>query len=292
MSRLGLFKTLLRETLGRRRCDRVPEPDLVMDDAGSVAEFTSAGREDGIVAPTYIFHTAHISEVILPGETVVDLACGPATQLAMVARLNPRTRFIGVDLSENMLDQARRHAAKLGLDNLEFQLGDIAELKNFEDASVDAVISTLSLHHLPDDAHLRACFSETARILKPGGGVYLTDFARLKSVKSMRYFAYQHEALQKELFTIDYFNSLQAAFDLDTYRRCCKDYLDGRATLYAMSPMAVMMAIKSPARRQLDNDTKAALRELRAAMPTPMQQDFKDITMLFGKGKLKSNALT
>ena len=44
-----------------------------MDDPDKVSAFVRAGREAAIVAPTYLFHCAHLCEVICPGETVVDL---------------------------------------------------------------------------------------------------------------------------------------------------------------------------------------------------------------------------
>ena len=109
MSIAGLAGTLIRELSTRESIPRIPEPDLVMNDPGKVRAFVRAGREAGIVAPTYLFHCAHICEVICPGETVVDLACGPATQLAMVAQMNPDSQFIGIDLSEEMLKQAQEH---------------------------------------------------------------------------------------------------------------------------------------------------------------------------------------
>src|SRR5471032_367100 len=85
----ALVQTVLREFLSRQRAPRIPEPRLVMDDEDSVRAYTEAGGETGVMAPVYLYHAANISEVIRPGDTVVDLACGPATQLGLVARINP-----------------------------------------------------------------------------------------------------------------------------------------------------------------------------------------------------------
>ena len=118
MPSLPVLKTLARELVSRERSPRRTEPDLVMDDPEKVAAYTRAGREDGVMAPVYLFHCAQVCEVIRPGDTVVDLGCGPATQLAMVARLNPDVRFVGVDLSEEMLERARAYGAEQGLGNV------------------------------------------------------------------------------------------------------------------------------------------------------------------------------
>ena len=183
MPSLPVLKTLARELVSRERSPRRTEPDLVMDDPEKVAAYTRAGREDGVMAPVYLFHCAQVCEVIRPGDTVVDLGCGPATQLAMVARLNPDVRFVGVDLSEEMLERARAYGAEQGLGNVAFQQADVTDLGFLGDASVDAVFSTVALHHLPDVDHLQRTFAEVARVLRPGGGLYLVDFGHLKSEK-------------------------------------------------------------------------------------------------------------
>ena len=102
----AVLRALLRELTTFRRAPRIPEPDLVMDDAAKVAAYTQAGREDGVMAPVYLFNTRHACDVIRPGDVVLDLACGPATQLAQIARYNPESTFIGIDLSEPMLERA------------------------------------------------------------------------------------------------------------------------------------------------------------------------------------------
>ncbi|HEX9172681.1 MAG TPA: methyltransferase domain-containing protein, partial [Telluria sp.] len=115
MPSAALVQSVLRELFTSERSPRRTEPDLVMDDPANVAAYVEAGREHAVMAPVYLFHAANICEVIRPGDTVVDLACGPANQLAMVARLNPHTNFIGVDLSPPMLAQAQELITRQGL---------------------------------------------------------------------------------------------------------------------------------------------------------------------------------
>ena len=291
MSIAGLAGTLIRELSTRESIPRIPEPDLVMNDPGKVRAFVRAGREAGIVAPTYLFHCSHICEVICPGETVVDLACGPATQLAMVAQMNPHSQFIGIDLSEEMLKQAQEHIEELDLKNIELKMGDITDLRQFRDKSIDAVFSTLSLHHLPTVHDLESTFSEVARIVKPDGGIYLSDFGHLNSERSMRYFAYQHRDRQPELFTIDYLNSLKAAFHLADFQRLSAKHLVDRVRLYSTFLMPLMITIKSSQRRQVESALKREFAELRRALPIPQQRDLKDLIGLFKLGGLKSALL-
>ena len=291
MPSLPVLKVILREIVSSRRFDRIPEPDLVMDDPEKVAAYTRAGREDGVMAPVYLFHASHICDVIRPGETVVDLACGPATQLGLVARLNPDINFIGVDLSDPMLEQASAYLAEQGLKNVKTVRGNIDELSMFEDQSVDAVMSTMALHHLPDRESFLKTFSAIKRILRPGGGIYLADFSRLKSMKSINYFAYQYADRQPELFTLDYLYSLKAAFSIDDFRQAT-DLLAGKAKLYSMFLMPFMVAVKSAVRRpELPLSLRHELRRMREELPEHHKVDISDLIQTFGLDGLRTNLL-
>ncbi|PJB04963.1 MAG: class I SAM-dependent methyltransferase, partial [Hydrogenophilales bacterium CG_4_9_14_3_um_filter_63_34] len=208
----ALIPTFIRELVVERTLPREPEPDLVMADPEQVAAYVEAGRIDGVMAAAYLFHSAQASQVIQRCKSVLDLGCGPATQLAQIAELNPDVHFTGVDLSSTMLADANKHILKLGLTNVQFRQGDITTLEVVDDQSVDAVISTVALHHLPTLQHLENTFKAVRRVLKPGGALYLTDFGRLKSLKSVIFFAYMNARFQPHLFSLDYERSLRAAF--------------------------------------------------------------------------------
>ena len=286
MPSVALVRTFVREVFTRETSERITEPDLVMDDPAKVAAYTRAGRADGVMAPVYLFHCTQVCDVLKPGDTVVDLGCGPATQLAMVAELNPECSFIGVDLSAEMLDKARAHVAELGLTNVSFVVSDVTSITPLGDASADVVMSTVALHHLPTCEHLDAALGEAARILKPGGGLYLVDFGHLRSEKSIEYFAYQYEAQQHELFTLDYLYSLKAAFSVDDWKRAFARHFRDRATFHSTFMMPYMVAIKSPSRHGDDATLRERLGELRRRMPEQHRKDFADLKVFFGLGGL------
>ncbi len=289
MPSLSVIRTLLRELITRERSPRVNEPDLVMDDPEKVAAYTRAGREDGVMAPVYLFHCAQICEIICPDDTVVDLGCGPATQLAMVARLNPETNFIGVDLSADMLAKARGYIAEQGLENVEFREGDITDLSIFGDGSIDAVISTVALHHLPSVEALENTFSEINRILKKNAGLYLADFGHLKSEKSITDFAYQYADSQHELFTLDYLYSLRAAFALEDFQRIASIYLK-EANLYSTFLAPYMVVVKSrTCRSQNNQEVIEQLHAIHNDLPDHHKKDLTDLCTFFRLGGLHSN---
>ncbi len=291
MPSIPVLKTLLRELVTQTQVPRVPEPDLIMDDPEKVAAFNYAGRSDGVMSSVYLYHAAQVSEIVRPGDTVVDLGCGPANQLAIIARVNPEAQFIGLDFSDEMLERARRHVADEGLTNVRFQKADMSNLDMLADASVDAVYSTVALHHLGSAEQLNKTFSEVARVLRQDGGLYIVDFGRLKSKKSIEYFAYQYADQEPELFTLDYLYSLNAAFTAEEFREATRRHLDGRAKVYTTFIAPFMVAVKSPPRAEMTGEAKAHLEELRRGLRKEHQVDLKDLISWFGMGGLKSRIL-
>ena len=91
-----------------------------------------------------------------------------------------------------MLQQARRIGFPVRPENVKLRHGDITDLRAFANDSIDVVLSTMALHHLPDVLALKRTYSEVARILKPDGGIYMMDFGHLKSSRSIDYFAHQY----------------------------------------------------------------------------------------------------
>ncbi len=84
------------------------------------------------------------------GEVVVDLGSGGGLDVLLAARkVGPTGKAIGIDMTQEMIDLARRNAAKSGLGNIEFHLSIIDKLP-LPDASVDCVISNCVINLAPD----------------------------------------------------------------------------------------------------------------------------------------------
>lgn len=284
----ALIPTFLRECLVSRSLPREPEPDLVMDDPDQVAAYVEAGRIDGVMAAAYLFHSARISQVIQGSQTVLDLGCGPATQLAQIAQFNPKISFTGLDLSSHMLADARRHVEALGLENVELRQGDITRLDTFDDHSLDAVISTMALHHLPTLEHLEKCFAEVRRVLKPGGALYLTDFGRLKSLYSVIFFAYINARHQPHLFSLDYERSLRAAFLKEDFVSLVAKYFPSGVRVESTFKVPFLVIAKT-ADRSLPVDLRQHLAALRKSLKPRYRRDLNDLRTFFALGGLKND---
>jgi ubiquinone/menaquinone biosynthesis C-methylase UbiE len=261
-----------------------------MDEPENVEAYLRAGTIERVLAPIYLYSAAQVCDVIRPGDLVLDLGCGPATQLGVVARLNPDVRFVGVDASEPMLKAGRAHLLVEGVSNVELRQNDITDLGSFDDHSVDAVMSTLALHHLPDRDALHATCRAVSRVLKVGGGIYLNDLGRFKSLRSMHYFAHQYADRQSSLFTLDYWDSLNAAFSLEDYKSATS-VLKSVGKLYNTFLLPYMVAFKSPQRRPPSESLRAALKQLRTELAAHQQTDFNDLATFFRLGGLRSALL-
>lgn len=274
---------LILERLSWHELSRVPEPELIMHDPYQTAAFMEAGREDGILAFIYFYHALQIAPVVRDGDRVLDLACGPANQLAQIARLNPRSHFVGLDASANMLGQARTTLTRAGVSNVELLSGNMTQLTGIDDASMDCVISTMSLHHLPDLAALSSTMREVRRVLKPSGGLYFVDFGRLKRASTQRFFSEDWHERQSAQFTQDYLNSLKAAFSVEELSNAVT-VLDPGVVRHLTALAPFMVAFKSADRRKLDTATRKLAQELYERMPTIQQQNFQAIARWFRAG--------
>ena len=292
MSDISLVKIFIRELFSQSRLERVTEPALVMEDPQQVIEYTTAGLEGGVMAPMYLFHTAQVCEILCPGDNVLDLACGPANQLAQIARLNPGCNFVGLDLSSEMLGKAKCLIQSQGLLNITFAEGSITDLARYDDKSFDAVMSTMALHHLPDITALNQTYREAFRILKPGGGVYLADFGRLKRKDSIEYFAHQYQDRQPPLFTVDYLNSLLAAFSLQDFRSACGQSFGNHATVKSTWCVPYLVITRTGSRQQLSKEIIASINHLRDDLPRHHQKDLADLLIFTRLGGLSSRALS
>lgn len=289
MPSLPLIPVMMRERWTRRTLPREPEPDLIMDGEEQVAAFVEAGRIDGVMAAAYLFNSAHISAAIQGCKTVVDLGCGPATQLAQVAELNPATQFIGVDMSPAMLSNAERHVQSLGLKNVRFLEADVTNIASLGDGSVDGVMSTLALHHLPTLGDLRNCFLEVRRILHPSGALCIVDLGRLKSLKSVIFFAYMNAPQQPHLFSLDYERSLRAAFLREDFERVVRETLPSLGVeVYSTLQIEVLIMCTTQA-RALPTELTERLRGMRRALKRRYRRDLDDMRLFFRLNGLRTD---
>lgn len=107
--------------------------------------------------------------------SAADIGCGPGHLVVEMAQRAPGLHLTGIDLADEMLVQAKTNACRTGVaKRVKFQKGEASQLP-FEDASLDLVLSTLSLHHW---RRPELVLMEIARVLQPGGVYLVFDLRR------------------------------------------------------------------------------------------------------------------
>ena len=105
---------------------------------------------------------------IREGETIVDLGSGAGIDVFLAAnRVGKSGKVIGVDMTDEMLEKAKKNASHNGYTNVGFVKGDIERRIPVEDNTADLVISNCVINLTPDKV---ATFKEIHRVLKNDGG--------------------------------------------------------------------------------------------------------------------------
>jgi len=117
--------------------------------------------------------------LIHPGDIVVDVGSGSGFDSLIASKMvGPEGKVIGIDMTDEMLNKARAGAEAMGAAHAEFREG-FAESLPLPDGYANVVISNGVLNLTPDKVK---ALSEWARILKPGGRLYIGDILVAKSI--------------------------------------------------------------------------------------------------------------
>jgi len=162
----GAIKDLVREAYRRvvgktsTIAERLYEPyQLVGLPAGAIAQALGVGN------PV-------LAARLKPGDVVLDMGCGGGIDTLLAAReVGPTGRAIGLDTLPEMLAAAARHAAEIGLGDIEWMLGDLEDIP-LPDASVDVALSNGVVNLSPRKSRV---FAEVHRVLRPGGRLVAAD---------------------------------------------------------------------------------------------------------------------
>ena len=150
-----------------------PDPSLGVDLTGGsysqeeLLKLPSGANEAslGCGNPTAV---ADLSE----GERVLDLGSGGGIDVLLSARRVGETGYVyGLDMTDQMLDLARRNAAEAEVSNVEFLKGYIEDIP-LPDSAIDVVISNCVINLSTDKP---AVFAEMIRVLRPGGRIGISD---------------------------------------------------------------------------------------------------------------------
>lgn len=182
---------------------RCLEPEI-MDEKNQVLAFHHGNRDYGIKG----FLDFYKKYVNLKKGKVVDLGCGTGSYLFALETQYPELSITGYDASEYMIELGQTIA-----ENISSGVKLRCEyFKNIKD-SADCVISTNTLHHMHDSKIFWNCIKNISNY------VFVMDLVRPKNKDIAKKIVDRLAKDDSELFKIDYYNSLLAAFDADELRQ-------------------------------------------------------------------------
>jgi arsenite methyltransferase len=205
----GAPQSVADEELNRSCCG---EPDALADANVAEALYSAEELRDlpedvltslGCGNPTAV---AGLNE----GESVLDLGSGGGLDCFLSAqKVGPQGSVVGLDMSADMIQLARRNAGRIGAENVRFRLGEMEDMP-FADASFDVIISNCVINLSPDKD---AVFREGYRVLKPGGRLRASDivFAREPTEQERRDLVSWTACIAGALTEADYAAKLRAA---------------------------------------------------------------------------------
>ena len=186
--------------------ERTPESE-VMDDREGVEAYSESASQAYLerIDRTFVDHALSLG--VTQGHAL-DIGTGPGLIPIMLAARVPGLRLTGVDLSEPMLQKARKAAEAAGVaDRFDIRLGDAKSLP-FSEQSFDLVLCNSLLHHLPAPL---ALLNEISRVSKPGGAILLRDLrrpSRLEFPFHAGWFGRHYSGVMRQLYR----DSLLAAY--------------------------------------------------------------------------------
>jgi SAM-dependent methyltransferase len=114
------------------------------------------------------------------GETVLDLGSGAGIDVFLSAnKVSKSGKVIGIDMTDEMLEKARKNASDGNYTNVEFRKGDIEKNIPVDDDTIDAVISNCVINLTTDKTN---AFKEVHRILRAGGRMVISDLVTDKEL--------------------------------------------------------------------------------------------------------------
>ncbi len=294
---LKLLGAVLQNTLSKAVFLRTPEPEVLITDPLSVSEYAKA--EETNMSVIYAMSLDYIHRIV-PQEIrdkAIDLCCGPGVCTSKISSLLEFNDVIGVDLSEPMLNSARKnYALKTESSNLSFKKLDITKLDSvYEKAQFNLVTFMCAAHHFQTLQDVRSVISQAENVCTDNGYIIIIDLARLKTKQvTDKYIQLMGEDYLKSGYTSfynEFKNSMYAAWTTEELASCVSP--DTRKKWYQLSPMGLptlQLIVGIPPKKSVFNNpplSQTVIKKILSKEPFP-QWSYKALTRALTFSKLKT----
>ncbi|MCB9757046.1 MAG: methyltransferase domain-containing protein [Candidatus Omnitrophica bacterium] len=203
---LAFLQKFSKQTLARQ-----PEMDILMLDRSQNEQYTRDGETGSLAIIGDLIINA-ILRLSPPTGKALDICCGSASLLCKLASAMPQMQFLGVDLSQNMLEYAQEHRDQYGLKNLTFKQADMYKLNDFIEPPYDLITWHMAMHHCNDQEAVLRVLNQIPQLLKPNGTLFVFDINRPKTSALALMMADTYNRTQGNWYYQDSLDSYKAAF--------------------------------------------------------------------------------
>jgi ubiquinone/menaquinone biosynthesis C-methylase UbiE len=205
---------------------RILEPE-VMDSAEEARDYD--GMDHSHVNRVFVTDLLRLRTAF---HTALDVGAGTAQIPIELCQRHPTVHVTAIDLAEHMLRVGRVNVERVHLaQRIKLECCD-AKRMPFTNGAFDVVMSNSIIHHIPDPF---AVFAEMARVVKPGGLLFVRDLLRPENLTQLQSFVHQYagdaNAHQQKMFA----DSLHAALTLGEVRNMVAHLGYDAATVQATS---------------------------------------------------------
>jgi arsenite methyltransferase len=136
----------------------------------------------------------------------------------------------------------------------------------------------MAMHHLLDTDHLHRCFEAIERVMAPGARMFISDFGRLKSLKSVEYFVRRAVPKNEPILECDYRASLRAAFSREEFSSALSHRMKQRISIYATVVSPMMLVLMAPFPESSRHDTAHAY-PVHTTLPANRLSDYRQLRL-------------
>jgi ubiquinone/menaquinone biosynthesis C-methylase UbiE len=211
---------LLKQKYHKQILQRELEPKLVMDNLDQADEYYRGGNE-GSLLPQYELILDKLCKIIPSGGNWLDICCGSGNLLGRFVDEFNGFEFLGVDLSESMLDVAKSNFEIKNFNNVSLKKLDALQINNLN-KKFDVITWNFASHHMDNEEIVLKIINKALGLLTDKAILFIYDLNRPKTNELLDWFNDKYNSGYGEIYKKDAYYSLRAAFAFDEYENILK----------------------------------------------------------------------